>query len=81
MSDYLCAHWSKERRPTASISALPNPFVSFELVGILQPFGQIWKCGPVASPPAILRSKATKIRFGSGLRKMQREQLKIFPCP
>ena len=59
----------KEGRPAASIIALPNPFVSFELVGILPTFRadvEMWACSP---PPAILRSEATRIRYGSELGK------------
>ena len=29
----------RERKPTASNSALPNPFIPFEVVGILSTFG------------------------------------------
>jgi len=59
----------KERKPTASIIALPSPFVSFELVGTLPTFRghlKMWACSP---PPAILRSEAIRIRFGSELRR------------
>ncbi len=45
----------KERKPTASISALPNPFVPFELVGILPTFRadvEMWSCSLPSCNPA-----------------------------
>ena len=70
----------KERRPTRSIIALPNPFVSFELVGILPTFRadvEMWACSLPSCNPA---ERGNQNPLWESAGKKQGEQLETFPC-